>query len=69
MIPDDELNQKIFDDRYIFAEADLAARLQVEGFTCRIMRVYSKTNRLLFQGCSLTLWDEIARWEKYLEQR
>ncbi|WPG98784.1 Hypothetical protein R9X50_00158000 [Acrodontium crateriforme] len=64
MIPDDQLDHKIFDERYIFAEADLAARLQGQGFTCRVMRNYSRKGIFLHEGCCLTLWDAMAKWEK-----
>lgn len=54
--------QKWWSDSHVSEDFDVSLRLQMEGM---IIRLASYHNGGFKEGVSLTLYDELARWEKY----
>ncbi|KAF4970250.1 hypothetical protein FZEAL_10085 [Fusarium zealandicum] len=53
---------KWWSESHVSEDFDIALRIQVAGMTCRLA---SYDNGEFKEGVSLTLYDELTRWEKY----
>jgi cellulose synthase/poly-beta-1,6-N-acetylglucosamine synthase-like glycosyltransferase len=54
--------EKFWSDSHVSEDFDISLRLQIQGF---IVRLASYHNGGFKEGVSLTVYDELARWEKY----
>ncbi|KAK4104657.1 hypothetical protein N658DRAFT_417959 [Parathielavia hyrcaniae] len=59
---DDDGYEKYWSESHVSEDFDMALRLQVAGYT---LRYASYTGPGFKEGVSLTVYDELARWEKY----
>ncbi len=59
---DEDGYEKSWSESHVSEDFDLALRLQVRGYS---MRYASYTGHGFKEGVSLTVYDELARWEKY----
>jgi hypothetical protein len=55
---------KYWSDSHVSEDFDLALRLQIARFTIRL-GTYHKGDNAFKEGVSLTVFDELARWQKY----
>ena len=55
---------KYWSDAHVSEDFDLALRLQIARFTIRL-GAYHKGDNAFKEGVSLTVFDELARWQKY----
>jgi len=53
---------KWWSDAHVSEDFDISLRLQMQGMTVRLATYH---NRDFKEGVSLTLYDELTRWEKY----
>lgn len=53
---------KWWSDAHVSEDFDISLRLQMQGMTVRLATYH---NREFKEGVSLTLYDELTRWEKY----
>ena len=53
---------KYWSDSHVSEDFDQALRLQIAGFTIRLASYHNGDFK---EGVSLTVFDELARWEKY----
>lgn len=53
---------KYWSDKHVSEDWHLSLRLQIEGFQIRLASYHGDEFK---EGVSLTIYDEIARWEKY----
>ena len=60
--PDDGGREKYWSESTVSEDFDMALRLQAEGY---ILRLGGYTGDGFQEGVSLTVYDELARWEKY----
>jgi hypothetical protein len=54
--------QKFWSDSHVSEDFDISLRLQIAGF---IVRLASYDHGEFKEGVSLTVFDELLRWEKY----
>ena len=59
---DEDGYEKFWSESHVSEDFDMALRLQVAGYT---LRYASYTGDGFKEGVSLTVYDELARWEKY----
>lgn len=59
---DEDKREKFWSEETVSEDFDMALRLQAEGF---IIRYAAYTGDGFKEGVSLTVYDELARWEKY----
>ncbi|KAL2268716.1 hypothetical protein VTJ83DRAFT_3562 [Remersonia thermophila] len=59
---DEDGYEKYWSESHVSEDFDMALRLQVAGYT---LRYASYTGDGFKEGVSLTVYDELARWEKY----
>lgn len=59
---DEDGYEKFWSESHVSEDFDMALRLQVAGY---IIRLASYTGEGFKEGVSLTVYDELARWEKY----
>lgn len=59
---DEDMREKFWSESTVSEDFDMALRLQAEGF---IVRYGAYTGDGFKEGVSLTVYDELARWEKY----
>ena len=59
---DEDGYEKYWSESHVSEDFDIALRLQVAGYT---LRYASYTGDGFKEGVSLTVYDELARWEKY----
>ena len=59
---DEQGNEKYWSERTVSEDFDMALRLQTSGY---VLRLASYANGDFKEGVSLTVYDELARWEKY----
>lgn len=59
---EDEGMTKYWSDSHVSEDFDIALRLQINGFIVRLATYHSGGFK---EGVSLTVYDELARWEKY----
>lgn len=59
--PSDGLT-KYWSDSHVSEDFDIALRIQIAGMTCRLATYH---NGGFQEGVSLTIYDELNRWEKY----
>ena len=59
---DEDGYEKFWSESHVSEDFDMALRLQMSGFA---LRVVSYTGDGFKEGVSLTVYDELARWEKY----
>jgi hypothetical protein len=60
----EEGDTKFWSDSHVSEDFDQALRLQIAGFIIRLASYYNRDNGFK-EGVSLTVFDELARWEKY----
>lgn len=53
---------KFWSEEHVSEDFDVALRLQIEGFIVRLAAYHQGAFK---EGVSLTVYDELARWEKY----
>ena len=61
-IEEDGLPEKFWSEETVSEDFDMALRLQTEGY---LVRFANYTGDGFKEGVSLTVYDELARWEKY----
>jgi hypothetical protein len=59
---DEDGYEKFWSERHVSEDFDMSLRLQCEGY---IIRLATWANGGFKEGVSLTVYDELARWEKY----
>jgi len=59
---DEDGYQKYWSESHVSEDFDMSLRLQVNGY---IIRLAAYTGEGFKEGVSLTVYDELARWEKY----
>lgn len=59
---DEEGEERFWSETSVSEDFDMALRLQIEGY---IVRLSNWADGGLKEGVSLTVYDELARWEKY----
>ncbi|GAW17010.1 hypothetical protein ANO14919_064590 [Xylariales sp. No.14919] len=59
---DEDGYEKFWSESHVSEDFDMSLRLQCAGYTCRFA---SYTGEGFQEGVSLTVYDELARWEKY----
>ncbi|CZT41339.1 uncharacterized protein RSE6_01065 [Rhynchosporium secalis] len=59
---DEDEYEKFWSESHVSEDFDMSLRLQVEGYTIRLA---SYTGDGFKEGVSLTVYDELSRWEKY----
>ncbi|KAI9743921.1 MAG: hypothetical protein M1818_002655 [Claussenomyces sp. TS43310] len=59
---DEDGYEKFWSESHVSEDFDMSLRLQTEGYLCRLA---SYTGDGFKEGVSLTVYDELARWEKY----
>lgn len=59
---DDDGYEKFWSESHVSEDFDMSLRLQTEGYLCRLA---AYTGDGFKEGVSLTVYDELARWEKY----
>ncbi|TGJ88666.1 hypothetical protein E0Z10_g51 [Xylaria hypoxylon] len=59
---DEDGYEKFWSESHVSEDFDMSLRLQCAGYTCRFA---SYTGEAFQEGVSLTVYDELARWEKY----
>lgn len=59
---DNEGNEKFWSESHVSEDFDMSLRLQVTGY---IVRLAAWAGTGFKEGVSLTVYDELARWEKY----
>ncbi|KAG4440521.1 hypothetical protein IFR05_003991 [Cadophora sp. M221] len=59
---DEDRYEKFWSESHVSEDFDMSLRLQVEGY---IIRLASYTGNGFKEGVSLTVYDELSRWEKY----
>lgn len=59
---DEDGNERFWSEAHVSEDFDMALRLQVEGY---IVRMASWSGDGFKEGVSLTIYDELTRWEKY----
>ncbi|KAF8540092.1 glycosyl transferase family group 2-domain-containing protein [Trichophaea hybrida] len=59
---DDDGYQKFWSESHVSEDFDMSLRLQCDGYTIRLA---AYTGDGFKEGVSLTVYDELARWEKY----
>lgn len=64
---DDPLDQreKWWSEETVSEDFDMALRLQAAGYVVRLASYSSPTGEVYEEGVSITVYDELARWEKY----
>ena len=60
--PDDNLREKYWSEATVSEDFDMALRLQSAGYLVRYAAYFDDGFK---EGVSLTVYDELARWEKY----
>ena len=55
--------EKYWSESTVSEDFDMSLRLQAEGFTVRLATYKGEEFK---EGVSLTVYDELARWEKYV---
>ena len=59
---DEDGYEKFWSESHVSEDFDMSLRLQVNGYTIRLA---AYTGEGFKEGVSLTVYDELARWEKY----
>ncbi|KAI0879104.1 glycosyl transferase family group 2-domain-containing protein [Hypoxylon argillaceum] len=59
---DEDGYEKFWSESHVSEDFDMSLRLQCAGYSCRFA---SYTGEGFQEGVSLTVYDELARWEKY----
>lgn len=59
---DDQGEERFWSETSVSEDFDMALRLQIEGY---VVRLAAWANGGFKEGVSLTVYDELARWEKY----
>lgn len=59
---DEDGYEKFWSESHVSEDFDMSLRLQCAGYSCRFA---SYTGTGFQEGVSLTVYDELARWEKY----
>ncbi|KAI0514471.1 glycosyl transferase family group 2-domain-containing protein [Xylaria bambusicola] len=59
---DEDGYEKYWSESHVSEDFDMSLRLQCAGYSCRLA---SYTGEGFQEGVSLTVYDELARWEKY----
>jgi cellulose synthase/poly-beta-1,6-N-acetylglucosamine synthase-like glycosyltransferase len=59
---DDDGSEKFWSETHVSEDFDMSLRLQVHGY---IIRLAAWAGEGFKEGVSLTVYDELARWEKY----
>jgi hypothetical protein len=59
---DEDDYEKYWSESHVSEDFDMALRLQVDGYA---LRYAAYTGKGFKEGVSLTVYDELARWEKY----
>ncbi|CUS13826.1 unnamed protein product [Tuber aestivum] len=59
---DEDEYEKFWSESHVSEDFDMSLRLQVNGYTIRLA---AYTGEGFKEGVSLTVYDELARWEKY----
>ncbi|KAI1363724.1 glycosyl transferase family group 2-domain-containing protein [Xylaria arbuscula] len=59
---DEDGYEKFWSESHVSEDFDMSLRLQCAGYSCRLA---SYTGEGFKEGVSLTVYDELARWEKY----
>jgi len=59
---DEDGYDKFWSESHVSEDFDMSLRLQISGY---IIRLAAYTGDGFKEGVSLTVYDEIARWEKY----
>ncbi|KAI3342225.1 glycosyl transferase family group 2-domain-containing protein [Ustulina deusta] len=59
---DEDGYEKFWSESHVSEDFDMSLRLQCAGYSCRFA---SYTGDAFQEGVSLTVYDELARWEKY----
>ncbi|OZJ06118.1 hypothetical protein BZG36_01051 [Bifiguratus adelaidae] len=54
--------RKIWSESHVSEDFDMSLRLQIAGY---ISRYATYSNNMFKEGVSLTIYDEVARWQKY----
>ncbi|KAL5606605.1 hypothetical protein BROUX41_003003 [Berkeleyomyces rouxiae] len=61
-VDEDDGREKYWSESHVSEDFDMAIRLQSAGY---ILRFATYSNNQFQEGVSLTVYDELARWEKY----